>query len=154
MPKVSVIIPTYNREKYVAKAIESALNQSFKNLEVIVVDDGSTDNTGRTLERQRNRIRYICEENGAGGRGILGAGDFECHAAGGHRPRRAPQRSWYRRKRWLASADMLTTVRWQKVCNRNVCIMQTHAWARGNTCGTCFTRNSVPHKSAKLEPGN
>ncbi len=63
MPKVSAIIPTYNREELVVQAVESALNQSFKDLEVIVVDDGSSDNTRRALERYRNRIRYIYQKN-------------------------------------------------------------------------------------------
>jgi glycosyltransferase involved in cell wall biosynthesis len=64
MPKVSVIIPTYNRRNFVAKAIESVLHQSFDDLEVIVVDDGSTDGTCQSLEPYRDRIRYIFRENG------------------------------------------------------------------------------------------
>ena|SRR5579859_8189540 len=63
MRKVSVIIPTYNRERFVAKAIESVLNQTFDDLEVIVIDDGSTDGTRRILESYGERIRFICQEN-------------------------------------------------------------------------------------------
>jgi glycosyltransferase involved in cell wall biosynthesis len=63
MPTFSVIIPTYNRGTFVARAIESALNQSFNDLEVIVVDDGSNDGTRQTLEGYRNRIRYLYQEN-------------------------------------------------------------------------------------------
>jgi glycosyltransferase involved in cell wall biosynthesis len=63
MPKVSVIIPTYNRGRFVGKAIESVLDQNFDDFEVIVVDDGSTDNTHQTLQRYGNRIRYIYQEN-------------------------------------------------------------------------------------------
>lgn len=44
-PLVSVILPTYNHEKYVARAIESVINQSYKNIEILVADDGSTDKT-------------------------------------------------------------------------------------------------------------
>lgn len=63
IPKISVIIPTYNRSKYVVKAIDSVLNQSFKDYEIIVIDDGSTDNTRKTLEAYSNKIRYIYQEN-------------------------------------------------------------------------------------------
>jgi glycosyltransferase involved in cell wall biosynthesis len=63
-PKVSVIIPTYNRADKVGKTIESALAQTFTDLEVIVVDDGSSDDTGNVLARAYgNRIRYFLQEN-------------------------------------------------------------------------------------------
>ena len=48
-PKVSVVIPTYNRADKVRKAVASVLQQSFTNLEVVVVDDGSSDGTEETL---------------------------------------------------------------------------------------------------------
>jgi glycosyltransferase involved in cell wall biosynthesis len=63
MPRVSVIIPTYNRERFVVKAIRSALNQSLQDREIIVVDDGSTDRTRRALEPYRSRIQYIYQDN-------------------------------------------------------------------------------------------
>jgi len=63
-PKVSVIIPTYNRAAQVRKAIESVLAQTFSDLEVIVVDDGSSDGTGQILgEIFGDRIRYYAQTN-------------------------------------------------------------------------------------------
>ena len=44
-PKISVIIPVYNLENYISNCIESIINQVYKNLEIIVVDDGSSDNS-------------------------------------------------------------------------------------------------------------
>lgn len=62
-PVVSVIIPTYNRAHCVGEAIESVLNQTFRDFEVIVVDDGSTDNTQEVLSRYSGSIRVIRQEN-------------------------------------------------------------------------------------------
>jgi glycosyltransferase involved in cell wall biosynthesis len=63
-PKVSVIIPTYNRAGLVRSAVESVLAQTFSDLEVIVVDDGSSDGTGQSLEGIfGDRIRYYAQAN-------------------------------------------------------------------------------------------
>jgi len=56
-PLVSIIIPNYNKEKYIKEAIDSALNQTYKNIEVIVVDDGSTDGSKEIIKSYGNRIR-------------------------------------------------------------------------------------------------
>ncbi len=67
MPKVSVIIPTYNLAKYLPEAIESVLNQTFKDIEIIVVDDGSLDNEKEIVSRYAgmypDKIRYFRQQN-------------------------------------------------------------------------------------------
>jgi len=63
-PLVSVIIPVYNGEKYIAEAVESVLGQTFEDYELIVVDDGSTDNTKYVLLSYGNRLKYIYKPNG------------------------------------------------------------------------------------------
>src|SRR5262245_7374679 len=60
---VSIVIPTYNRGYVVAKAVASALAQSYPNLEVVVVDDGSKDDTRDRLLPYLDRIRYVRQEN-------------------------------------------------------------------------------------------
>jgi len=63
-PQVSVILPTYNRSYLLSKAIESVLSQTYKNWELIVWDDGSTDNTKATIESiSDKRIHYFSESN-------------------------------------------------------------------------------------------
>ncbi|MEW6109468.1 MAG: glycosyltransferase [Nitrospirota bacterium] len=61
--KVSVIIPTYNRAQYICQAIESVLQQTMKDYGVIVVDDGSTDNTREVITPYLDKIKYIYTDN-------------------------------------------------------------------------------------------
>lgn len=64
--KVSVVIPAFNQSSYLLLALESAQNQTYKNLEIIVVDDGSTDNTRQIVQdcaKHDSRIIYIYQEN-------------------------------------------------------------------------------------------
>ena len=69
-PKVSVIVPIYNVEKYLGKCIESIINQTLKDIEIILVNDGSTDNSGIIAEdyaKIDKRIKVIHQENSGQG---------------------------------------------------------------------------------------
>ncbi len=63
-PFVSVIIPVFNGSRFLAEAIESARSQDYEPLEIIVVDDGSTDSTAEVAARYGDEIRYIFQQNG------------------------------------------------------------------------------------------
>ena len=67
MPKISIIVPVYNVEKYLRKCVDSILNQTFKDFELILVDDGSIDTSGKICDEYNlkdNRIKVIHKENG------------------------------------------------------------------------------------------
>lgn len=78
---ISVVIPTYNCGKYLIRTIESIFNQTYRNFEIIVVDDGSTDNTEKILEKYNGnrQFRYIYQEN----RGISAARNAGIRASSG-----------------------------------------------------------------------
>lgn len=73
-PLVTVIIPNFNYARFLSQAIDSVLAQSYKDFEVLVIDNGSTDNSTEILRGYGNRIRWICQENrgqsGSRNRGI------------------------------------------------------------------------------------
>lgn len=80
-PTISAVIPTFNRAKLLAEAVDSALQQTHPPDEIIVVDDGSTDNTEQVVAQYGGRLRYIRQENsgpaGARNHGIrVASGDF------------------------------------------------------------------------------
>ena len=78
-PEFTVILPTYNSSRYVVKAIESVLGQTLRDYEIIVVDDGSTDDTVEALRPYSRRIRYFRKENG----GVSSARNFGIEKARG-----------------------------------------------------------------------
>ncbi|MDA3838156.1 MAG: glycosyltransferase family 2 protein [Candidatus Delongbacteria bacterium] len=72
---VSIIIPTHNRAELLKRAIESALNQTYSKHEIIVIDDGSTDNTKEIVDSFKNmRIKYLKNESSLGGAGTRNVG--------------------------------------------------------------------------------
>ena len=68
MPRISVIIPAYNHERYVAEAIQSVLNQTYQDFEIVITDDGSTDNTVNIIKNFTSdpRIKLFCFEKNRG----------------------------------------------------------------------------------------
>ncbi|MGO9245442.1 MAG: glycosyltransferase family 2 protein [Verrucomicrobiia bacterium] len=78
-PLVSVVIPTYNYGRYICETVESALGQTYSPIEIIVVDDGSTDDTRECLAAYGDRIRYIHQQN----RGLSAARNTGIQAAQG-----------------------------------------------------------------------
>lgn len=82
MPLFSIIIPIYNVEKYLSKCIDSVINQEYKNIEIILVDDGSPDNCPKICDKyaeKDSRIKVIHKENG----GLSDARNYGIKAAKG-----------------------------------------------------------------------
>lgn len=83
-PKISIIVPIYNTEKYLHACLDSIINQTYRNLEILLIDDGSTDQSGKTADnyaKKDSRIKVIHQENkgqsAARNHGIkLATGDF------------------------------------------------------------------------------
>lgn len=80
-PSVSAIIPTFNRKDKTRRAIESVLSQTYPNIEIVVVDDGSTDDTGEMVSREFPEVKYHIQDNAgvsaARNKGVsLAAGDY------------------------------------------------------------------------------
>lgn len=68
-PLVSIIVPVYNVEKYLDRAIDSIKKQTYQNYEVLMIDDGSTDNSLAKLEEyaaEDKRVKVFRKENGGG----------------------------------------------------------------------------------------
>ncbi|BAZ44416.1 glycosyl transferase family protein [Chondrocystis sp. NIES-4102] len=80
MVKVSVIIPAYNGDRYIGEAIESVLAQTYDDYELIVIDDGSTDNTYKVIQQKCDRrLQYYCQTN----QGVAASRNFGLNLATG-----------------------------------------------------------------------
>ena len=69
VPKISIIVPVFNVEQYLPRCIDSILNQSFRNFELLLIDDGSSDNSGNICDRYAKndfRIKVFHKKNGGG----------------------------------------------------------------------------------------
>ena len=62
--EISVILTAFNSEKYIARAINSIFSQTFKNYELLVVDDGSNDNTVKIVNSISNQLQFFLQKNG------------------------------------------------------------------------------------------
>src|SRR5262249_25220663 len=62
-PLVSVVIATYNSSRFIAQAVQSVLEQTYRPVEIVVVDDGSNDDTAEVLACYRDRVRYVYQDN-------------------------------------------------------------------------------------------
>jgi glycosyltransferase involved in cell wall biosynthesis len=84
MPKISVILPTYNGSKWIEKSVRGVLAQSFSDLELLIIDDGSTDSTKSIIQKiskEDGRIVYIKNENNSGIQKSLNRGLKESNGA-------------------------------------------------------------------------
>lgn len=75
-PLISVVMPAYNSEKFIAEAINSVLNQNYQPIELIIIDDGSTDNTSKIIKKFGHLVRLI-QQNNAGPAAARNKGVFE-----------------------------------------------------------------------------
>lgn len=79
-PFISIVIPTFNRKDRIELAIESVLGQTFQNFELIVVDDGSTDNTAEVVQAYVNQVKYFYQSH----QGVSAARNFGIEKAKGY----------------------------------------------------------------------
>ena len=82
-PKISVVIPVYNGERYIIECIQSVYQQTYSNFEIIVIDDASTDRTKAIVERlgdSYGRLRYFRNEKNLGAGGSRNVGIRESRA--------------------------------------------------------------------------
>ena len=62
-PLVSIIVPVYNVEQYIRRCIDSIINQSYKNIELIIVDDGSTDSSQQIIKEYKDKAIIVTQQS-------------------------------------------------------------------------------------------
>ena len=140
LPKISVIIPVYNVEKYLDECLDSVENQTLKDIEIICVDDGSTDNSPEILEVHKskdNRIKVITKQNG----GVAEARNTGIDAATGEYIA------------FLDSDDIILPNAYE-VCYKNLkrhCadILEYRSYQFND--GEIFDKNQIPYDSSTIE---
>lgn len=109
-PKVSVVLPTYNRSLFIERAIKSILSQSYEDFELLIIDDGSTDNTAEIISKysmREPRILYLKNENNLGIQKTLNKGLRE--AKGKYIARIDDDDEWIDNDKLKAQVDFLDT---------------------------------------------
>jgi glycosyltransferase involved in cell wall biosynthesis len=131
-PLVSIVIPAYNIERYIVGAVESALAQTYRPLEIIVTDDGSTDGTKTLLEPYiaKGEVRYIYQKN----KGIAGARNTAIRAAKGE---------------YIALLDGDDLFLPEKI-SRQVAYLEEHPECDASYCGIWIFYDGAPDDVFKL----
>ncbi len=105
-PKVSIIIPVYNCASYLGEALESVISQTYNDIEIIVVDDGSTDDSAKVAKKYLGHITYLYQENA----GISAALNFGIsHAKGDYFAFLDSDDIWKKNKLYLQMEIINTT---------------------------------------------
>jgi len=127
-PLVSVVIPAYNASNYLSEAIDSALAQTYENIEIIVVNDGSTDNgaTERVALSYGDKVRYFGKENG----GCASALNYGIHVMQGE---------WFS---WLSHDDLYLPGKIEKL----LALLDEYHCDPGETVLGCNDRILASHK--------
>ena len=119
--KISVIIPIYNVEDYLEQCVESILNQTYTNLEIILVNDGSTDSSGEICDRYKNidkRIKVIHKENG----GLSDARNYGIEASTGDYIAFLDSDDWADKKLYMTLYEIIKKNHADiSVCNFKIC---------------------------------
>jgi glycosyltransferase involved in cell wall biosynthesis len=162
-PLVSCIIPVYNGERFLAEAVESILAQTYQNLEIIIVDDGSTDGTASVAASFGDRVRYVRQKNSgpaaARNRGLqeargefIGFLDADDLWAENKLQR---QLAHFRARPELAYSVTLTQNFWEKEVEGEEARFKDHARSRpmpGYVTQTLLTRREWMEKTAGFDP--
>ncbi|MCK4820736.1 glycosyltransferase [bacterium] len=140
---VSVIIPTFNRAHFVKEAIDSVLSQTYQNFEIIVVDDGSTDDTKHVLIPCKDKIIYIYQEN-QGGAAVRNTGIK--HAKGKYIAFLDSDDLWFPQK-LEKQVNVLNNQKEYAVVYSNLIVIDgNHNYIRGGSNDKRFPSGNIFHK--------